>query len=301
MLSSNLCRGKKLWTCSLVTAFLIIRPAFALDNTAAIKLNNEGVKALNAGDTKSAIEKLEAAIREDPNYRLARDNLGLVHNNYALKLVNSDPQQAMKHFHAALFYSPQNVTTISNLEATIRTLGKDPKLFSDRVQLGDKALSEKDFISARVEYEAALALKEDPVVRKKLTGLSNLLLPEGWPINPVVTHEKRAIIKEEIDWNPYMADLQRRIRRTWRPPLDEKSPQRAPCCVFTLQKDGTVSFVWLAISSGSPAADQAALNAVKNAAPFAPCPAGAPDHTDIQFTFQSCPVFDGSGGTFRRF
>jgi TonB family protein len=54
-------------------------------------------------------------------------------------------------------------------------------------------------------------------------------------------------------------------------------------------------------SSGLAIADQAALKAVENAAPFRPLPAGAQDDVDIQFTFDYNVFAGGGRGVMRSF
>src|SRR5262249_7067169 len=103
----------------------------------------------------------------------------------------------------------------------------------------------------------------------------------------------------DVDFGPYMADLQRRIKRAWFPPKGTES--RRVMVVFKVHRGGELSHLRLERSAGIAIADQAALKAVENAAPFRPLPAGAPDDVDIQFTFDY-NVFGGGGrGTFRQF
>lgn len=106
--------------------------------------------------------------------------------------------------------------------------------------------------------------------------------------------------QRDVDFGPYMADLQRRIKRAWFPPKGNES--KRVVVVFKVHTNGTMSALRLVTSSGMAIADQAALKAVQNAAPFRPLPDGAPPDVDIQFTFDY-NVFKGSGGggVFRRF
>jgi tetratricopeptide (TPR) repeat protein len=306
-------------TFSVVVVLSMMPPLLASEDNTAMTLNNEGVKSLNAGDTKTAIQKFEAAVKEDPSYNLARENLGIAHNNYALTVTKQDLQEAITNFHAALFYSPNNKTTRENLESAIRAAGKDPNSFRDRLALADKALKENDFMGAKVEYEAALALKNDLAVRNKLTVLSTQILPDGRPLMPVVTDKDVHLdTHPQVDWGPYMANLQRRIRRLYKlPPAEEtrqlvlntfgSDPRFAsrsshvpiPRVTFKIHKDGIISDLKVH-PCGLPAADDALIKAVKDAAPFGPLPAGARDGEDIQIEMNSCPVFRGSGN-FRRF
>ena len=87
----------------------------------------------------------------------------------------------------------------------------------------------------------------------------------------------------DVDFGPYMADLQRRIKRAWFPPRGQES--RRVKVIFQVHSQGELSNLRLEKSSQVAIADQAALAAVSNAAPFRPLPAGAPAVVDIEFTF----------------
>ncbi len=89
--------------------------------------------------------------------------------------------------------------------------------------------------------------------------------------------------KGDIDYGPYMADLQRRIKRAWFPPRANECQQVV--VTFKVHRDGTVSNIALTGASGDQMEDQSALKAIENAAPFKPLPQGSPDMVDIQFTF----------------
>jgi tetratricopeptide (TPR) repeat protein len=154
----------------LITLAFIGTPAsFAAYDTreVLIQLNNEAIKSLNAGRFKEAIEKLEKALQLDPSYTLARDNLAVAYNNYGLQLQNN-PKEAIKIFHKSLVLSPNNATAQSNLDAIIDLLGKNPKSFADRVELGKQARLANDFDGAIVEYTYALKLKDDPTLHVSL-------------------------------------------------------------------------------------------------------------------------------------
>ncbi|MBX9689807.1 MAG: TonB family protein [Candidatus Obscuribacterales bacterium] len=94
----------------------------------------------------------------------------------------------------------------------------------------------------------------------------------------------------DVDFGPYMADLQRRIKRAWFPPRGQES--KRVVVIFKVHSQGELSDLRIDKSSGFAVADQAALQAVQNAAPFRPLPAGAPSVVDIQFTFDY-NVFSG--------
>ena len=130
------------------------------DNSQVIDINNDGVKALNAGNVQLALQKFAQALKLDPSYQLARDNLAIAHNNYGLQL-RSNPKAAIKEFHQALYLSPGNATTQSNLAGIITMMGKHPNVFADRVALGDEARHSGDLIGAIIEYTEALKIKDD--------------------------------------------------------------------------------------------------------------------------------------------
>jgi TonB family protein len=81
-----------------------------------------------------------------------------------------------------------------------------------------------------------------------------------------------------------MKELQRRIKMNWDPPKGNES--KRVVLLFKIAKDGRLLSCSVFKSSGLPNADNAALNAVKLAAPFRPLP---PEYKgqniDIQFTF----------------
>jgi tetratricopeptide (TPR) repeat protein len=140
--------------------------AFA-DAGQVIALNNDGVKALNTGNFQQAIFKFEAALKLDPNYQMARDNLAIAHNNYGLQLRNN-PKEALKQFHMALYLNRTNATTMQNVEGIIRMMGKNPRSFKDRVQLGDEARLSGDFVGALIEYSEACKIQDDPALHVKM-------------------------------------------------------------------------------------------------------------------------------------
>lgn len=145
-----------------------VYPADAQTDTTVIELNNEGVRALGTSNFKLAIEKFEAALKRDPTYQRARANLAIAYNNFGLFVNKQSPAEALKCFHKALQLDPSNATTKANVDGIIRIMGRDPGNFQDRVELGDMARKQGDFDGAIVEYQASIALKNDPAVREKL-------------------------------------------------------------------------------------------------------------------------------------
>ncbi|MBI3590724.1 MAG: energy transducer TonB [Candidatus Melainabacteria bacterium] len=103
--------------------------------------------------------------------------------------------------------------------------------------------------------------------------------------------------KKDIDFGPYMNELQRRIKRSWRPPRGNES--KRVIVTFKINKSGELSDLTLKAASGFEPSDKAALIAVQGAAPFARLPEGAPNIVDIEFTFDY-NVF-GSSSSYRQY
>ena len=103
--------------------------------------------------------------------------------------------------------------------------------------------------------------------------------------------------KRDIDFGPYMNELQRRIKHAWRPPRGNES--KRVIVTFKIGKSGELSNLLIKKASGFDPSDKAALLAIQNAAPFARLPEGAPSSVDIEFTFDY-NVF-GASGSYRQY
>ena len=103
--------------------------------------------------------------------------------------------------------------------------------------------------------------------------------------------------KNVIDFGPYMNELQRRMKNAWRPPRGNES--KRVIVNFRINTLGELTDLKIKVSSGAQVADQAALVAVQNAAPFNRLPLGAPGKVDIEFTFDY-NVF-GAKGSYRQY
>lgn len=253
----------------------------------AIDLNNAAVAAINAGKFQQAIDKLLAALKLDPSYTLARKNLGIAYNNYALCLAKSDLKHAIRLFHLALYVDP-NESTKANLNERIKRLHKDPKSYSARVQLAEQARSEGDMAGAIVEYREALAIKESQETRKKLNALPR---PSNLPeMNAVKTSSSASngVMRAAHDYRAY---LQSQIKHSWHPPVDYR--EGTVKVLFTINQRGEVRNLKIEQSS-TPNEGKAALEAVKKASPFKVPPKSILDDKgslDISFDFNKYPGY----------
>lgn len=88
----------------------------------------------------------------------------------------------------------------------------------------------------------------------------------------------------DINFGPYMQQLQRRLKRNWTPPASTVA--RAVTVHFRIQDNGQITDLRLARSSGIGGCDRAALDAVQGASPVLPLPRGARGPVPIEFTFE---------------
>ncbi len=101
----------------------------------------------------------------------------------------------------------------------------------------------------------------------------------------------------EPDFGPYIAELQRRIRKNWNPPTADRS--KRVIALFTIGKDGRLMNYRIKQSSGTQVADQAALAAIMASAPFRPLPVNYRENSiDVEFIFDY--EIYGQGGSIHR-
>jgi TonB family protein len=88
----------------------------------------------------------------------------------------------------------------------------------------------------------------------------------------------------EPDFGPYLAQVQTKIRAHWHPPTVDQ-PKHV-VVLYRIACDGHLVRVGVKTSSGLAVADQAALAAVKSAAPFPPLPMTyVGRNVDVEFDF----------------
>jgi predicted Zn-dependent protease len=138
----------------------------------AQRLITDGSNAAVAGDWKHAKEMLEQALAleaasKDESMKMARSNLAVCCNNLAIQ--DGLPQEdAMKLLYEALYWKSDYEQAQKNMVSMFperphpKTAGEHAKAGDDRMKLGD-------LYGAIVEYRLALAGKDDPAIRTKLT------------------------------------------------------------------------------------------------------------------------------------
>lgn len=166
--------------------------------------------------------------------------------------------------------------------------------------LGDPHAAEEDWLAASQEMELLGGYKPsarpNQARRKKLVLTTALLTtlfaalywcsqiwltPQPLPPAPI---QPAPVVAADVDFGPYMADMQRKIKREWYPPKGNTSERIQ--VLFKISQKGALSDLKILTPGLSEAASHAALEAVINASKnFSPLPAGSPDSVDIEFTF----------------
>lgn len=86
-----------------------------------------------------------------------------------------------------------------------------------------------------------------------------------------------------LNFGPYMAALQRKVKMSWKPPRGTESNRIV--AKFTINLDGTLSDLVLIQKSIYPDANIAAIEAITKSSPFGFLPDGATEPIEIEFSF----------------
>ncbi len=138
--------------------------------TEKVAMNDDGVRALGKGEFAKAIQLFKSALAIDNSFELARDNLSIAYNNFAIQSIKT-PELALDSLHKALFLDPDNQLTKKNLAGVINRIGKSATRYEDRIALADEALKRGKVISALVEYREAVKLNPNPTILAKVSSL----------------------------------------------------------------------------------------------------------------------------------
>lgn len=88
---------------------------------------------------------------------------------------------------------------------------------------------------------------------------------------------------EPFDGSRYMASIQHKIRKAWKPPAGLK-PMKV-VVHFSVDKSGKTSNARIARSSGNKACDDSALQTISDVSPLPKLGSGSPPTVDIEYTF----------------
>lgn len=240
-----------------------VDPATKAKWTETVGFNNTGVRALAKGDYDTAIASFKLALQNDPRYKLAEKNLAIAYNNLGLQLRGT-PDKSLYQFHQAFYLDRTNRTTAQNIVGMIKIKGLDANNAGDRDKLAKEELANNDPIGFHIESDAADWLRNNPG-KPWIDGLAQ---PVGDP--------------GIVNFGPYMAELQKRIKHNWYPPKGKETERVVTA--FKISADGSISNLHVKQSAKITDVDQAALKAVE-ASKFSPLPVGAAASVDVEFTF----------------
>lgn len=243
-----------------------------------INLNNKAVNLMNKNNYSSAIDLLRVVVKKDPQYSIARSNLILVLRLKAEQsLIQKEYKDALILLEEALYWAPQDKQIQERLDQSISGLKMNPDDHETRMLLARRARARLDKKGALAELRMAQKIKFEKSTKNEIEKLKRSL---GLKVKKSKESQTE---KPDIDFAPYMADLQRRIKRAWFPPKHFESKRIV--VEFKTLSDGTVKDLKLIQSSGDSLTDEYALRAVTSASPFPVLPTGAPEEVSIQFTF----------------
>lgn len=234
-----------------------------------VRLNNEGVRLMNAGKLMEAIAKFKESLQAQPN-ATAASNLSVAFNNLGMQQSEvGSHKDALRSFHQSAYLSPENATTRGNIDKTITALGRNPEKFEERLMLAEEANAAGDLAGAVVEYTAALKIRDDADVRSRLAKVKR---PVDLP--PAGSGKGDPTV-------PYLQAVQKKVQQAFQPPYGNKASVEI---AMTILRGGQLHEVVVTQSSGDTAYDDYALSVVRKAAPFPAFSAGMRPDT-LKFTF----------------
>lgn len=260
----------------------------------AVQLNNVGVVLLNSKDYENALKAFDAALDFSPTYTIAKGNRNLV------KRRRVTDSKLLQDLYWKVYSEPTNSESSKRLDDAIKLLGYNPESAEHRAFLGDAQERAGNTIAALVEYRASLALQDDAKIRAHLDQINATL---DSPSNSFYDSTKNLAnattgssagnrlnshssnnpnYQNNVDYSAYVNSVQELIKKRWR--ASNRSLNHTKV-LFQIAKDGRVISAKIDSSSGDPAIDKVAMDAVQAASPFHPLPTGAPDAVDVLFSF----------------
>jgi TonB family protein len=268
--------------------------SFAGTPTASvIALNNDAVKALNDSNYELAIKTLITALKLDPSYTIALDNLIISYNFYGVSLKQK-PAQALEQLHIAMLLDLENSVTKQNIDQMLRLMHHHPNDYRERIKIAESCYKQEDYIGAATEYYASWCLHPDLALREKVDATFNQVddfyrnvgygTADAFSTNTTLTKSSAVKLDSQIvDSDYYMRAMEVQIKHNWLPP--DLNKRKSTIVQFQIQKDGSLRQVRITKYSGISTLDRAAFDAVEHAGPFHPLPKGWPDKLNVQFTF----------------
>ena len=220
---------------------------------------------VNVQDIKDPIRLLDTKSIKDVSYK---DNEGVI---FALRYIGKNNKENVATFFAD--FKNEKAGVIS-----IKPYFKDMKydfIIPNNFEMKDISEFKTNFLEIE-KYAKGRKVEQSPTVE---------YLKEE-------TAEKTGE-QSKINWNPYITNIEKSIKKNWHPPKADKSTRAV--VFFNVAKDGGLLECKIQQSSKNYAFDDAILRAIKETAPFRPLPKEfEKDFISIEFTFD----YNVLGGTF---
>lgn len=257
----------------------------------------------------SAVEEFNKAL--NINFLDNSARIGIINSYNALGTFYANKEhnykEAANNYRSALFYLQYYVdndialqstnsiaSTKKSLEYCEKTYGADTS-YEGHYKLANELYNAGKLPASMYEYFQIInnntyrkeALLRIASMMKSINNLAkvkeydNLIKKEGYDDLSVKDSKNKG---NNIDFEPYMIDLQKKIKSNWNPPTDIES--RKVILLFKINRKGNLVACKVYKSSGLPSVDLAALKAIKLSTPFAPLPASYKGkNIDVQFSF----------------
>lgn len=217
---------------------------------------------------------MEQVFKRQPDYEIARHRLAAAYDKSAEECKN--PDEAISKLHRAVALDPENSNAMQNLAKALQNANVDISSADARIKYGDALKAKGDESGAYVEYMAASKSRDDLGLQNKIDEIA----PKEGGSSTKYGGPGAALVWKKIEVDPskdagfkfdyttYALAAQRKVRSHWTAP--ESLGRHKVLVSFDTNHDGSISNVKIAKSSGDKLSDAAALNAVKQAAPFKP-------------------------------
>jgi TonB family protein len=271
----------------------------------SLALNSDGLQLLNAGDLAGASEKFSGALTINPDCEPARRNLAVcLQAQTAIADKDGKNSEAAADLELALNLDvggergdrDNRIVMLRDL-ARIYTAMKRPNDAKDAHDAVDRLVSLA--ASGTASGAGTSAAGEG---RPGAAGATNnaapkdVAVPVGATPSSVPGGASNSASSGDVDFGPYMADLQKKIKKGWFPPQGKESKRIE--LMFVLHRMGEVTNLTLHQSSGDALCDRAAMKAVIDEAPYSPLPKEADNTLDIMFTFDYNVFSRGGSSNF---
>lgn len=263
----------------------------------SIALNEDGIQMMESDNLDEAVEQFKKALKINPELQSAKQNLSACLQKIASKAAKKGHLEKA----AETMKKATEINTILDKRERKRRMS-NLKVLSEWYKKLDKpdeaSKSEQNWKKLSMVADAKLA--DDVSIKYSFITPKTNPDVERTPFNLAVkmaVSKKEKESQKEVNFGPFMAALQRKIKAAWNPPKGNRT--RRGVVIFKIKKNGHMHSLKLKHSTGTPESDDSMLTAVKKAAPFDQLPEGSPSEVNIKFTFDY-NVFMRGGGRSRR-